>query len=318
MENTFQGDGSVRDSRVNSDLGENGGMYTSIDTENHAPEWLRAAIQSRERERLQLSSAREEAATIVRNHERTSDSSNISQNHNDDSAITAVSLNGEEDIQIDDQIREIEREIVRDMNYMRRANSEGEDADLRLFNERVRAYLRQRHYHFVDDNEEDDLHNSEMDAERANLRWALRMRYNGADDANDVQHGDNQRLNLVCNRSHGMYPGSHHLHAEDQSMLPGPCEINDYEGWMKEDCQRLIPLSAMASTTDHVSQCASNVLRNDENFWSSTGSADGMREESLLIKLINPLNRIRAVQVHNILQVISIFYNTESTHFTFH
>ena len=202
--------------------------------------------------------------------------------------------------------RDIEREIVRDMNYMRRATADGnDDADLRLFNERVRAYLRQRQYRFVDDNE--DIYGySEDHAERANLRWALRAQYDGAPVYynHNVQHNgvamtNNQPGSLVCDRSRDVYRSSQSVSMQDQSMLPGPCDVKDYEGWMNEDCQRLIPLSATASTTDHVSQCASNVLRNDEHFWSSTGSADGMREESLTIRLINPLNRIRAVQVRD-------------------
>ena len=161
---------------------------------------------------------------------------------------------------------DLEREMLRDMDAMRRRS------DLRSFyTERVRAYLRQRHYHFVDDNGED------------------------GDEIARTGSGNAENGNAVnCTSNDASRPGGF----LDEACMPGPCESSDAQAWwLRGLCQRLTPLAASASTTDHVSQCASNVLRNDEYFWSSTGSADGRRDECITIRLVEPLNRVRAVAV---------------------
>ena len=195
--------------------------------------------------------------------------------------------------------REDERQIIRDMNAMRRATSrrgrgaDGEhaggsatDPELRLFHERVRAYLlRQHQYNFVDDDDETD-----EDDQADEPADAAMGESEGEGEGEGVEH---------CTRpGHLEDAGSRSALLSEYSMLPGPCEIGDAQSWwMQDGCQRLTPLAATASTTDHVSQNARNVLFNDENFWSSTGSADGRREESLTVRLANPLARVRAVQI---------------------
>lgn len=43
--------------------------------------------------------------------------------------------------------------------------------------------------------------------------------------------------------------------------------------------------------------CAEMTVKDDGNFWSSTGSPHDVGEEFLLYKLKHPLSRVRAVEV---------------------